>query len=51
MAVPLFVLFLWSNVRLVAVGRELLPRVLWWLAMLYSLVYSFFSMSAASHSS
>jgi hypothetical protein len=46
---PLFIFFVWSNLCLVTVGREVLPPLLYWIGIGYSLAYSFFSYYMASH--
>jgi hypothetical protein len=46
---PLVIYFVWSNLCLVTVGREILPRVLYWVGIGYSLAYSFFSYYMASY--
>jgi hypothetical protein len=45
---PLVIYFVWSNLCLVTVGREILPRPLYWVGVGYSLAYSFFSYYMAS---
>jgi hypothetical protein len=41
-ALPLVLYWLWSNLTMILIGRELIPRFLYWIAMGYSLLYSFF---------